>query len=257
MNFADQSHKKGDNVRGSSSLLPSTEALVGCDESALVALDHTRLHRGVIEPLAQLTAAAKEAGFSLRVASGYRSFERQKAIWTAKVSGERPVLDERGRPLDIERLNELELALAILRWSALPGSSRHHWGTDMDVYDASALPRGGTLQLTREECDPGGPMYRFHRWLTDFLASEANPGFYRPYDVDRGGVAPEPWHLSFAPIANEYARALTVDVLSDHLRRMTLPLQSAVEGHLPALFERYVRVPPGPEELREKSRDED
>lgn len=256
MNFADQSHKKGDNVRGNPSLTPSAGALVGCDESALVTLDQTRLHRGVIEPLTQLTAAAEQAGFSLRVASGYRSFERQRAIWAAKASGERPVLDERGRPLNIERLDELELTLAILRWSALPGASRHHWGTDMDVYDASALPRGATLHLTREECDTGGPMHRFHQWLTGFLASEANPGFYRPYEVDRGGVAPEPWHLSFAPIANRYARALTVDVLSDHLRGASLPLQTTVEAHLPALFERYVRVPVGPEEPERETRDE-
>ncbi|WP_084645627.1 M15 family metallopeptidase [Marinimicrobium agarilyticum] len=247
MNFADQSHKKGDNVEESRLSIPSIKALVGEDESALVALDQTHVHRGVVAPLERLTAAAEDAGFSLCVASGYRSFERQKAIWTAKTSGERPVLDERGRPLDIERLNELELVLAILRWSALPGSSRHHWGTDMDVYDASALPRGSTLQLTREECDAGGPLYRFHQWLTDFLASDANPGFYRPYDVDRGGVAPEPWHLSFAPIANAYARALTVERLSNHLREHPLPLQATIEEHLTALFERYVRVPPGPE----------
>lgn len=251
MNFADQSHKKGDNLRESLLSIPSVEALVGEDESALVPVDQTQLHRGVIAPLEQLTAAADETGFSLRVASGYRSFQRQKAIWTAKASGERPVLDERGRPVDIERLNELELALAILRWSALPGSSRHHWGTDMDVYDAGALPRGSGLQLTREECEAGGPMHRFHQWLTAFLASDANPGFYRPYDVDRGGVAPEPWHLSFAPIANGYARALTLERLSHHLQHHPLPLQATIEAHLPALFERYVRVPPGPEESPE------
>ena len=26
-------------------------------------------------------------------------------------------------------------------------------------------------------------------------------GFFRPYTTDRGGVAPEPWHLSYAPVA--------------------------------------------------------
>ena len=31
---------------------------------------------------------------------------------------------------------------AILCWSALPGGSRHHWGTDCDVIDAAALPAG-------------------------------------------------------------------------------------------------------------------
>lgn len=247
MNFVDQSNKKDDSDSEAPFPAPSTRALVGCDDSALATVHQVRLHRDVIKPLEQITAAARQAGFSLRVASGYRSFERQRAIWVGKASGERPVLDEWGRPFAIGRLSELELIHAILRWSALPGASRHHWGTDMDVYDASALAEGETLQLTGEECEAGGPMYRFHQWLTSFLASEANPGFYRPYDVDRGGVAPEPWHLSFAPLANEYARALTVDLLQRHLCKHTLPLQATVAEHLPALFERYVRVPMGPE----------
>ncbi|WP_347330898.1 M15 family metallopeptidase [Marinimicrobium locisalis] len=227
-------------------MTPSAPALVGCDESALVSFNQARLHRDVIRPLEQMTEAARRAGFSLQVASGYRSFERQRAIWEAKASGQRPVLDEWGQPLDVERLSELELTHAILRWSALPGASRHHWGTDMDVYDASALAKGDTLELTRAECEAGGSMYRFHQWLTGFLASEANPGFYRPYDMDRGGVAPEPWHLSFAPIANGYARAFTVDLLRRHLREHSLALQATVVTHLPVLFERYVRVPLGP-----------
>ena len=30
----------------------------------------------------------------------------------------------------------------ILLWSALPGGSRHHWGTDVDVFDAAAVAPG-------------------------------------------------------------------------------------------------------------------
>ncbi len=37
---------------------------------------------------------------------------------------------------------EAERVAAILVWSALPGASRHHWGTDCDVIDAAALPPG-------------------------------------------------------------------------------------------------------------------
>ena len=32
-------------------------------------------------------------------------------------------------------------------------------------------------------------------------------GFFRPYTTDRGGVAPEPWHLSYAPVARQRAAA--------------------------------------------------
>ena len=46
---------------------------------------------------------------------------------------------------------------AILPWSALPGASRHHWGTDVDLIDRKATPPGYRVQLTPEEFEPGGP----------------------------------------------------------------------------------------------------
>jgi len=228
---------------------PSQQALIGLDEQALVALDSapgpTRVHAQLVAPLQRLASAAARAGFELRVASGYRSFERQQTIWNAKASGLRPLLDDRGQPLDAAALDPDELLAAILRWSALPGASRHHWGTDIDVYDAGALAEGQSLQLTREEAE--GPFAPFHRWLSTYLEGPDNPGFYRPYDVDRGGVSPEPWHLSYAPLANRYARALTLEQLRSGLTDQELALKDEVLGRLPALFERYVRVPEGPE----------
>src|SRR5690606_22475475 len=126
-----------------------------------------------------------------------RSFQRQLEIWNGKVRGERAVLDEWGRPLELRGMSETEQVLAILRWSALPGSSRHHWGTDLDVYDSSRLPTGYRIQLSVEETRGKGACARFHSWLGGYLRSARNPGFFRPYDRDRGGVAPEPWHLSY------------------------------------------------------------
>ncbi len=35
-------------------------------------------------------------------------------------------------------------------------------------------------------------------------------GFYRPYAVDRGGVHPEPWHLSYAPLAQQALAAFSL-----------------------------------------------
>jgi hypothetical protein len=39
-------------------------------------------------------------------------------------------------------------------------------------------------------------------------------GFFRPYATDRGGVSPEPWHLSYAPVAQAAAGQLTVEELA-------------------------------------------
>jgi LAS superfamily LD-carboxypeptidase LdcB len=191
--------------------------------------------------LLRLNMAEIDAGFELRVASSYRSFERQLLIWNNKASGLRPVLDDRGLPLDISRLSERDLVYAILRWSALPGASRHHWGTDLDVYDASRIAADYQVQLTQAETIGDGPFAEFHRWLDVKLAVQEF-SFYRPYEKDRGGIAPEPWHLSYAPIAKRYAAALTVDVLRQQLEQTDIQLKSCILDNLDDIYHRFVRV---------------
>ncbi|MEE8192443.1 MAG: M15 family metallopeptidase, partial [Gemmatimonadales bacterium] len=118
-------------------------ALTGQTEEHLCSAEDAELlgvpvHRDVVMPLHQLRDAAGKAGFDLQMLSGFRSFEQQLSIWNRKALGKLAVLDSNAVPLDIEKLSEKELVFAILRWSALPGASRHHWGTDLDVYDANA-----------------------------------------------------------------------------------------------------------------------
>lgn len=229
---------------------PPPEALVGLDESDLVGsgFGSARVHRGVLPALEQLDRAARQAGFEFHIASGYRSFERQLEIWNAKASGHRPLLDTAGRPLDSQLLSDRERLYAILRWSALPGASRHHWGTDIDVYDASHLAEGEPVQLTTAETEGGGPFAAFHLWLSGYLQSGENPGFYRPYDRDRGGVAPEPWHLSYAPLANCYARRLTTAWLHQTLAAREVALKHEILPLLPGIMGRFVQVPEGPDQ---------
>ena len=105
-----------------------------------------------------------------------------------------------------------------------------------------ALPPGYRLQLTPEEVADDGLMGPFHRWLDDALAKNGG-GFYRPYDEDRGGVAVERWHLSFGPLACSCAEDLTVDLLADALRHCELELAADVQERLPAIYERYIRLP--------------
>jgi LAS superfamily LD-carboxypeptidase LdcB len=195
----------------------------------------------VMTELLRLRSAATNAGFVLRVASSYRSFERQLLIWNNKAGGVRPVLDDRGLPLDISRLSERDLVYAILRWSALPGASRHHWGTDLDVYDASRMPADYQVQLTQAETQGDGPFAEFHRWLTAELAAQ-HFLFYRPYREDRGGIAPEPWHLSYTPLAGVYSRALTVDILRQQLAQTDILLKTTILDNLDDIYRRFVRV---------------
>ncbi len=217
-------------------------AATGRTESHLIGWrDQCLVHRDVVAPLGQLCEQAQQAGFALRVASGFRSFERQLAIWNAKADGRRPVLDQAGQPLALEALSEREKMWAILRWSALPGTSRHHWGTDIDVWDGSAVDDAYLVRLTADECVEGGPFYALHCWL-DQVIDAASGGFFRPYQTDRGGIAPEPWHLSYLPIATQYEQWLQPAVVRELLEASDLALKTVVLDSLDEIFERYVRL---------------
>jgi LAS superfamily LD-carboxypeptidase LdcB len=211
----------------------------GLDESELVAVDKgTWLHRAVLSPYRQLARAAQAHNLELAIASGYRSFARQLAIFNAKASGARAVLDDAGCPVAMHALDDTQKLWAILRFSALPGTSRHHWGCDIDVFDRAAMPAGYQLQLTAAECGSGGVFERLHRWLDTSLPGS---GFYRPYQQDLGGVAPEPWHLSYAPVAERYRAALTPEALAATLQASDIALKPVVLANLPAIFKHYVR----------------
>jgi LAS superfamily LD-carboxypeptidase LdcB len=199
-----------------------------------------RIHREVTAPFLALRDAAAEDGFDLRIDSGFRDFDRQRSIWNRKVDGALPVLASDATPLDITTLSEEQLVFAILRWSALPGASRHHWGTDVDVFDEAARPEGYEVQLVPSEVDPGGMFGPLHAWLDERIEAGAAFGFFRPYDCDRSGVAPERWHLSHAPVAGVLARALTREVLATTIRGAGLRLEACVLDHLDTIWERFV-----------------
>ena len=188
----------------------------------------------------RLREDAAEAGFDLCVASGFRNFERQLLIWNAKAGGERPVFDDSGVALDLDALDDMGKVHAILRHSALPGGSRHHWGSDIDIYDAAAMPAGYQLQLTLAEAADDGLFGRLHRWLDERMAAGEAQGFFRPYARDDGGVAPEPWHLSFAPLAETLSGQYRLEHLREALEGADMALSAVVLRELPALYRRYV-----------------
>ena len=195
------------------------------------------LHKEVVNPYLALRAAAAVDGIDLVAFSGFRDFDRQLAIWNGKFSGERPMQDRAGRPLDALALSPAERVTAILWWSALPGASRHHWGTDFDVMDAAALPDGYKLQVVPSEYQSGGPFERLTAWLDARMHAF---GFFRPYASDRGGVSPEPWHLSHAPVAEHAQRALSIDGLRSVLSSAAIEGKDAVLAALDGSFARYV-----------------
>ncbi len=198
------------------------------------------VHGGVVEPFRQLRSEARRSGFELEILSGFRSFDRQLSIWNRKARGELPVLDSRAEPMDIRKLGSEELVFAILRWSALPGASRHHWGTDLDVFDSSAKPADYEVELVPEEVESGGMFGPLHDWLDRRISTSSSFGFFRPYDRDRNGVAPERWHLSHAPTAARFQEALSPALLRETILTAEMELKEIVLARLDVICQRFV-----------------
>jgi len=208
-------------------------------EAALAGPTPVSLHPEAAQALRALHDAAALAGMDLAVVSGFRDFARQCDIWNAKFTGARPLLDRAGAVLDVRTMQGPAIVEAILAWSALPGASRHHWGTDVDVIDRAAPPVDAPVRLEPDEYATGGRFARLHAWL---LQHSERYGFYHPYDQPRGGVQPEPWHLSYAPLAHAALAALTLEVLQSALESCELAGRELVYAQLPSIHARYVRA---------------
>lgn len=195
------------------------------------------LHVLSIPAFLSLRNEALAHGFDLRALSGFRDFDRQLSIWNGKFEGLRPTYDAAGRPIDMRLLEAAERVAAILHWSALPGASRHHWGTDVDLIDARAVGAAYRVQLTADEYAAGGPFHALGCWLD---ANAVRFGFFRPYRGIRSGVRPEPWHYSFAPLSEAARRELKVEVLAEAVTSAPLCGKAEVLACLDALHARYV-----------------
>jgi LAS superfamily LD-carboxypeptidase LdcB len=212
--------------------------LTGRARTHVVAVETSgALHKNAVAPFLALCRAARAAGFELRAISSFRDFDRQLIIWNAKYNGERALLDDAGRPLEPLGMAPQERIEAILRWSALPGASRHHWGTDLDLIDVRAIPPDYSVQLIPAEFQPGGPFAAAFDWLQ---AHAARFGFFRPFRGELSGVGAEPWHFSFAPEAMNARRDLSPGVLREALETAPLAGKETVLAQLPQLHARYV-----------------
>lgn len=195
------------------------------------------LHYEAVTSFLAMRDEAAAQGIDLVARSSFRDFDTQLLIWNRKWTGERSLLDREGRPLECGHLTDAQRMDAILCWSAIPGASRHHWGSDVDVIDAAGVPPGYTVQLVPAEYAPGGIFARLSAWLD---ANMGRFGYYRPYRIDHGGVSPEPWHLSYAPVALPALESLSMSMLRRVLEASRIEGRSQVLGRLPEIYTRYL-----------------
>lgn len=216
------------------------DILQGKTNEHLVLLEGTKffIHNQMLIDFLRLQKDAQKMGFDLKIISAHRDFDRQLKIWNLKASGERILLDENERPLEFSKLSPIEIIMAILRWSALPGSSRHHWGSDIDVYDSKTQTEE-EVKLVPSETILNGPAARLHEWLDSKIASDSAYGFYRPYATDRGGVAPERWHLSYYPISRRYLESYTFSLFKKNIEESDMLLKETVLENADEIFRRF------------------
>jgi zinc D-Ala-D-Ala carboxypeptidase len=150
------------------------------------------LRRETAEAFQKMYDAAKKEGVVLNIISSTRTFEQQKGIWERKwqrYATEIPEAEARARK--------------IMEYSAMPGASRHHWGTDIDLND-----------LNNPTFEGKGKYRKVYDWLS---AHAAEYGFGQPY-TPKGTERPhgyneEKWHWSYLPLSKpllaEYNRTLT------------------------------------------------
>ena len=170
------------------------EIIFGKSQSNLVG-DSIRLEVNTYKAFKKMEAAAKRDGIYLKIVSAYRGFERQKLIWNNKY--EKFTNDFSLEP---------EKAISeIIRFSTVPGTSRHHWGTDIDIIDGNFPDEENVLVSEKFEKD--GLFYKVKNWLDN---NSENFGFYLTYtnDKNRKGFEFEPWHYSYKPVSIKYYRAL-------------------------------------------------
>jgi LAS superfamily LD-carboxypeptidase LdcB len=209
----------------------------GLDESHLIKWQEHAIHYEVETDLKALKDAADNAGFELTVASAYRGFERQAIIWNNKFQGLRPVFDLQGNQVDISTLTDIEKCRAIMLFSAIPGGSRHHFGTDLDIYASNCLASDQKLQLEPWEYQAGGPFFEFNEWLDENLSRY---GFFKPYRHYNGGVAQEPWHISHLDTSSKLAKQQTVTNITLALSEHDVCGKNSLLKALPELYQQFI-----------------
>ena len=224
-------------VNGKSMLTP--EELTGKTRTHVIQFESPRFaaHPEAAEAFYDMASAARKDGIELWPFSSFRDFKTQVRIWNHKFSGKKPLYDEQGQVRDFSTLSPEEIVGHILDWSALPGGSRHHWGTEIDVVDKAVMAEGYQPKLLPEETEPGGIFYPLKCWLDAHIHEY---GFFRPYQTYQGGMFPEPWHLSYGPVSNELVKLMTVDVLVSAIQDSNLLGKELVMERLPQILEGHV-----------------
>ncbi|RRO12567.1 D-alanyl-D-alanine carboxypeptidase family protein [Flavobacteriaceae bacterium 14752] len=152
------------------------------------------IHKAVYQPFVKMREAALKAGLDIQIVSGFRSFDRQLKIWNSKY-----------KQYQKQGLSDKDIIKKIITYSTIPGTSRHHWGTDIDIIDANVEKPNSDL-LLEQNYHGNGVYCKLQEWMQTH-AHEF--GFYLVYtnNYHRSGFKYEPWHYSYKPLSKPYLKS--------------------------------------------------
>lgn len=152
----------------------------------------------VYEAYKKMYEAALADGVKLKITSGHRTFVEQVCEWELRWNNPN---------VDTTFANDIEKARFVLQYRSMPGTSRHHWGTDIDL---------NSFKVSYFETKEGKKVYD---WLSE---NAADYGFYQSYtalDENRPtGYQEEKWHWSYQPLArlmlDKYLELIAIEDIS-------------------------------------------
>jgi len=170
------------------------DQLIGKGNPDIEGASYTQtMHKETKAALEKMKAAAAKDAIYIEVVSAYRSFQRQKEIFEGKYTR-----------FTNQGLAPEDAINKIIEYSTIPGTSRHHWGTDIDIIQAKVPKPESVLQP--KHFHGNGPFCKLKDWLTEHAADF---GFYEVYtdNANRKGFKYEPWHFSYAPVSKPMLQA--------------------------------------------------
>lgn len=176
------------------------DELMGIKPKNLVSGNGYTLHKDAAGAFEKMQDYAKKDGILIKVVSSFRDYNHQVKIWNNKFN--RYIAKGYGHEDAIKE---------IIKYSTLPGTSRHHWGSDLDIIQGNVDNKYFSKHdpLQEKYFTQSGIFYPLKSWLNK---NSAKFGFYEVYtkDINRTGFNYEPWHFSYMPLSK--------NMLSDFLK---------------------------------------
>ena len=181
------------------------------------------LRKRAFESFKKMSAAAAEKGISMQIKSATRNFDYQKGIWERKYTGSTKLSDGTNVATDIKEVKDK--CLKILEYSSMPSTSRHHWGTDIDI------------NAFNNEYFESGEGKKLYAWMLTHAADYGWCQPYTPHGPERPhGYFEEKWHWSYMPISQTLTQQAEAE-LKDEMIEGFMGAEAAIEI---GVVEKYV-----------------